>query len=237
MASTSHVFKIERGKFGISLTDPALTDACTATADLFDDFTCQITSGALEASPNVTDDTVPATWCNPEQTVPLVGETSYEVVVTFLQDPDVIAGLSRTLFEHDTETAWIFMGLDDLNPPKVVAKVRLTAGAIGGEARTTLTADVSFPCDGKPYVCFGNETESISLPIANPATGATAGTPGEWTPTGATPPANHANLAAGIPVLVVASPATAWLVGESVVTGDGSDSYWNGTAWTAGVAP
>lgn len=159
----SHVFKIESGKFGLSITDPAVTDPCAETLTGFTDFSCQISSGALTPSPNVGSETIPATWCEPERTEPSVGETSYTLDITFLQDPDVVMGLSRFLFEHDTETAWAYMGLDGDNPPKAVAKVRVVAGAIGGAGRTALTATVSLPVDGKPDVCFGNETDSEAV--------------------------------------------------------------------------
>lgn len=233
----SQPFKIEVGKFGISLTDPGVTDACQATVADFNDFTCQITSGALNASPNVSDETVPATWCDPEQTVPIVGATSYEAAMSFLQDPNVVTGLSRTLFEHDAKSAWVFMGLDGDNPPKAVVKVRLVAGAFGGEGRTTLTADVTLPCDGKPIICFGDETQSESIGGSAYATGATAGEPGVWTPAGSMAPASQSDLAAGIPNVVVANPATPWTVGQHVITGDGLHSYWDGAAWVAGDAP
>lgn len=227
-------FKIEAGKFGISLTDPAITDACTATVAAFDDFSCAITDGALNATSNVTDDTTPATWCDAEQTTPKVGATTFEGALSFLQDPQIVAGLSRTLFEHDTETAWIFMGLDGDDPPKAVAKVRLVAGAFGGEARTSLLADVTLPCDGKPLICYGDTAGSISIPIPAPiaATGATAGTPGTFQPVGATVPANLAAMAT-----LTATPVTAWTIGQRVVLGDASEAYWNGTAYVVGRAP
>src|SRR5262245_60063679 len=50
------------------------------------------------------------------------------------------------------------------------------------------------------------------------ATGATAGTPGSFTPTGATAPYDLGDLQAGS---IVASPSTAWTTGQSVVLGDG----------------
>lgn len=68
------------------------------------------------------------------------------------------------------------------------------------------------------------------------ATGATAGTPGEWTPTDAYPPKDFADLTDGDPV-VTASPATAWTTGQYMVLEDDSHAYWNGTAWVAGEAP
>ena len=63
------------------------------------------------------------------------------------------------------------------------------------------------------------------------ATGATAGTPGTWTPAGSTAPANLA-AAAGL----TASPATAWATGEYVATGDAAHIHWDGTAWASGPA-
>jgi hypothetical protein len=71
---------------------------------------------------------------------------------------------------------------------------------------------------------------------AVPATGATAGTPGGWTPTGSAPPATFAALQAGS---VVASPATAWGTGEYVQTGTSGtagEAHWDGSAWVAGKA-
>ena len=79
--------------------------------------------------------------------------------ISYLQDPDLVDGLSRFLFEHDADVAWFFMGLAGDNPPKAVGKVRLTSGAIGGEGRVTLTADATLPCDGKPIVCFGDDDD------------------------------------------------------------------------------
>ena len=159
-----HIFKIEDGDFGLTVTDPAITDPCAATiSPKFTDFTCQITSGALTASPNVTQETVPATWCDPEESIPQVGKTSYSLELSFLQDPDVVAGLSRFLFEHDTEEAWFFMGLNGGNPPKAVGNCRLVSGTIGGEARITLTATATLPVDGKPMVCFGTTASHAAV--------------------------------------------------------------------------
>ena len=67
-------------------------------------------------------------------------------------------------------------------------------------------------------------------PDAPPATGATAGTPGTWSPEGSMPPADAAGATA-----VVASPTTAWTAGQ-YVQGTTAEMYWNGTAWVAGRA-
>lgn len=64
-----------------------------------------------------------------------------------------------------------------------------------------------------------------------PATGATAGTPGTYTPANSYGPANLAGLTG-----VTASPNTAWTTGQRVVLRDGSLAHWNGTTWVAGAA-
>jgi hypothetical protein len=63
------------------------------------------------------------------------------------------------------------------------------------------------------------------------ATGAQAGAPGYWTPTGATPPANLAAITG-----VTAVPATAWATGQYVITSDLLAAHWSGSAWVAGKA-
>jgi hypothetical protein len=73
-------------------------------------------------------------------------------------------------------------------------------------------------------------------PVAVAATGATAGTPGSFTPAGATPPANLAAMST-----VVASPLTAWTTGQYVTRADtgAADTgkcHWSSTAWVSGVA-
>lgn len=66
---------------------------------------------------------------------------------------------------------------------------------------------------------------------AVPATGATAGIPGTYSPLGAAAPANIAGLAT-----VTASPLTAWTTGQHVVLGDASKAYWDGASWEVGEA-
>jgi hypothetical protein len=74
-------------------------------------------------------------------------------------------------------------------------------------------------------------------PPVVPATGATAGIPGAWTPAGSTPPADVAALqGSGI----VASPATPWTTGQYVQTatiGLPGRACWTGTDWVGGAAP
>ena len=177
---SSHVFQIETGKFGLSMVDKAAVGyldtwqapggAVLADATISDyvssglgDFTCQITSGALSASPNTTDETTPASFCGPEVTTTKVGVTSYSLDSTFLQDPDVITGINRFLFEHDTEEAYFYLGLSDDNPPKAIGRVRLISGTIGGDARTNLTATLSLPVTRKPDIAFGTSASSVAI--------------------------------------------------------------------------
>lgn len=65
-----------------------------------------------------------------------------------------------------------------------------------------------------------------------PATGATAGTPGTFTPAGCDSPDKLAEL-----VGVTATPATAWTSGQYVLLGDGTFAHWAGAAWAAGKKP
>jgi len=74
---------------------------------------------------------------------------------------------------------------------------------------------------------FGSE----NFPTGIVATGATAGTPGTFTPAGATPPENLAAMSG-----IVAAPATAWTTGQHVILGDASHAHWSSSAWVAGDA-
>jgi hypothetical protein len=72
------------------------------------------------------------------------------------------------------------------------------------------------------------------LAAAPAATGATAGSPGTWTPSGSTAPANAAAATS-----VTASPASAWTTGQYVQGSDAGvagEMYWSGSAWTSGRA-
>jgi len=174
---SSTIFRVEDGVFALTLVDTAAVgydpawqtpggvavDVITLaayTATDGNDLSCQVTSGALNASPNTTTDTTPATFCGPEVTTTGVGVTSYNLDATILQDPNISAGVSAYLFEFDTQEAYFFLGLDGVNPPKAVGRCRVVAGAFGGDARVTLTATLSLPVSAKPDIEFGNATTS-----------------------------------------------------------------------------
>jgi hypothetical protein len=127
------------------------------------DYSCQVSSGALSASPNTTTDSTPATFCSPEETTTSVGVTSYTLDITFLQDPDLMLGMNRYLFEHDTEEAYFYLALANDIAPKAIGRCRIIAGTIGGDARTKLTATLSLPCSRKPDILFGSGVSTVPI--------------------------------------------------------------------------
>lgn len=171
---SSSVFKIENGVLAMTVVDTTEVGylakwQAPGGAEVFDavladyettgsDLSCQITSGALNASPNTTTDTTPATFCGPEVNTTSVGVTSYTLDSTILQDPNVSAGVSAYLFEHDTKEAYFYLGLAGDNlPPAAIGRCRIVAGAFGGDARVTLTATLSLPVSSKPDAWYGTD--------------------------------------------------------------------------------
>jgi len=227
-----NVFEIEQGLLGFSLTDPG-ADILTLDIADFVAYSCQVTTGQLTGNSNTTTKTTPATWCEPEATETVPGVTSYDLAVTFLQDPHIANGINEFLYEHDTEVVWFFLGFNGTDPPKATGQCTAVAGSIGGDPRTPLTFAVTLPCKGKPVIAFGDAASHVV--VGGPATGAVAGIPGHFTPAGSDPPANLADMIAGTPTVVVASPATAWTTGQYVVLGDNTHANWTGTAWAAGA--
>lgn len=72
-------------------------------------------------------------------------------------------------------------------------------------------------------------------PPVVPATGATAGAPGVWTPPGSTPPASVSGAGG-----VTASPDTPWTTGQymqGALPGAPGQMTWSGSAWVGGKAP
>lgn len=107
----------------------------------------------------------------------------------------------------------------------------------GSATSLTATVNLSAYTAARPIVVQVRHGSILSAPkifmLTPPtATGATAGTPGSFTPDGSTP----ATLAA-LQGLGALGQTTAWTTGEFVVLGDESEAHWNGTAWAAGKAP
>lgn len=89
-------------------------------------------------------------------------------------------------------------------------------------------------------LAYYDQSYPAYLTPAVPATGATAGIPGAFTPAGCTPPLNVQNLIQGVPRRVTASPNTPWTTGQYVQTvtaGAPGRATWTGTAWVGGPAP
>jgi hypothetical protein len=91
----------------------------------------------------------------------------------------------------------------------------------GGDAGANSEVDIDWNLTAPPTIDNGSVT----------ATGATAGAPGYFTPTGANVPANLAALTG-----LTATPATAWSVGTYVITADLLAAHWSSSAWVVGKA-
>jgi hypothetical protein len=174
------VFMIEQGEVGLQVVDTAavgyldtwqapggkavdavaLTDYDTGSGA----WSCQTTSGALTPSANTTTSDIPATFCNPAKSVPTPGETTFTLDLTFLQDPNVSTGLSAFLYANDTKEAFAYFGMNNGEPPRMIGRVRLSAGLLGGDARTALVATVSLPLVRRPDIEFGDATTSVVVP-------------------------------------------------------------------------
>lgn len=173
------IFMIENGEFGLAPVDKAAVgyldawqapggkEADEVTLADYDTgsvtWSCQVTSGALNSTPDTTTSDTPATFCQAATSVPTPAQTAFELAVSFLQDPDVVNGLNRFTFQHDTDEAYFYLGLNSGDPPRAIGRVRIQAGTIGGDARTTLTADLTLPCARKPDVEFGGPGGSIII--------------------------------------------------------------------------
>jgi hypothetical protein len=192
------------------------------------DFTCQVVSAAVNANANL--QTVPATFCAPESQAPAA--TSWSLDMNLLQDWGAIAtagSVSEYLFDNDAKRKWFLIQPYDPSVMGMQGECWLVASSYLGDAGTPLQASISCPLIGKP----------TKVAVRVHATGATAGLPGSFTPAGSDLPNSVADLIAGVPNAVVASPLTAWTVGQYVQTatsGVPGQAHWSGTAWVTGVA-
>jgi|SRR6478752_3031313 len=80
------------------------------------------------------------------------------------------------------------------------------------------------------------EPDCDPVEVGTLATGATAGTPGEWEPANSYAPPSVVYLQTATPA-ITATPVTAWASGEYIVTGDGETGHWDGDSWENGEAP
>jgi hypothetical protein len=92
---------------------------------------------------------------------------------------------------------------------------------IGGDAGALSEVDIDWVTTGEP----AKDTGAVV------AVGATAGSPGFFTPSGANAPANLAALTG-----ITATPVAAWATGQWVATADGLAAHWSSSAWVLGKA-
>jgi hypothetical protein len=87
-------------------------------------------------------------------------------------------------------------------------------------------------CEGAFYMRTGTagKRDLIATIIGHVATGVTAGAPGSFT--GGTP-TDLADLQSQGSL----GESTAWDTDDYVVLQDGSNAYWDGDSWEAGIAP
>lgn len=136
MAQTVLIIKQATLKF-------AATEVALDTAP---DFTCQVTSAAINANPNM--QTVAATFCAPESQAPAA--TGWELALSVLQDWGDTAGISDYLFDHDAERSFFLIQPTDPDIPGMTGECWLVASAYLGDAGTALGADVVLPLLAKP---------------------------------------------------------------------------------------
>lgn len=149
-------FKIESGVFALSIVDTAAVGylpswqapggAAIDVVELADytdtaaHWSCQVQNMTIDPSANANDETVEATWCEPQKTIPNPGETSFAINGTIVSDVHVDESLVAFLYLHDTEEAYFYMGLNgEATPPAAIGRCRIQASSFGGAGRVTLT--------------------------------------------------------------------------------------------------
>jgi hypothetical protein len=139
---------------------PAGATAATAAVAAYTDgdgFTCQITSGRLVASKNVTRRDRAATFCAPASSTPTPSETTYTLDAAFFQDAHVRDGLQAFLYENDTREAFFLLGArTGTTPPRAIGRVILHSVGFLGEPQVDLTDTFSLDVVRKPDVLFGS---------------------------------------------------------------------------------
>jgi hypothetical protein len=136
------VITVVDGHVAFADTEAGLTTAV--------EYSCQVTSAALGATPNLRD--VPATFCAPASQTPAA--TGYALDMTWLQDWTAPGGgLSNYAFVNDTALKWFSIKFDkDDTTPLATGQVRVVAGGFGGEAGTPLVTTATWPVQGKPNI-------------------------------------------------------------------------------------
>jgi hypothetical protein len=157
------------------------------------------------------------------------GEFTEDGTLTVYTPPAAGASVSRALFMKVLDSP-VKMGI-------YYPQGRITErGDAVFKTDEAAVLDVTFGIEGQigvdPYLLVFDSATFPPEGGSIVATGATAGTPGFFTPSGASAPINLGAMTG-----IVASPATAWTTGQYVATGDAVHCHWNATTWVTGDAP
>ena len=190
------------------------------------DVSCLVNNATLSASPNTSDPTTKL--CGTQKP----GATTYTCTLAGNMDidpddPDGIFCLSWASPGEELPFVFIPNSEDGTSASGMLTLVPLDFGS-GDQFGADMTADFEFQVLWKPTI------DCNAAPVA--ATGATAGAPGTWTPSGSAPPAD---AAAATTAGVIATPTTAWTTGQYMqgsTAGSAGQMHWSGTAWVAGKA-
>lgn len=186
------------------------------------DISCRLSAARVEWDKDKEDDT--EVLCG--DTIP--GATTYtaKLTGTIAQDLENTDGIVNYSWDHKGESVPFVFVPSTAAGQQCTGTVTIDPLDIGGdEVKKNMMSDFEWDCVGEP---------ALSPYTTTPATGATAGTPGSWTPAGTAPPADLADLQASA---IVANPATAWVTGTYVRPADNSHAHWTGSAWAVGDAP
>lgn len=154
----------------------------------------------------------------------------------FGRNADTIAGDNRFLGVPETPqptlAAFLVVFVDgDEHFAFYAPKVEILRGDDLELADTGSLAGLPLNVSPKKYSTNSWAWSVTPIGLNEMATGATAGSPGAYTPLNATPPFSEAGLAS-----VTASPLTAWTTGQYIVIGNDTEWHWDGTDWVSGRA-
>ncbi len=167
------ILTIEDGQLALSVVDPgavgyaeswqapggatAATAAMAAYLETEAAWSCQLTSGRLAASKNVTRRDRAATFCAPASSTPTPSQTTFTLDVSFFQDAHVRDGLQSFMFEHDTEELFFLLSpRAGVVPPRAIGRVIAHAVGFLGEPQVDLTDSFSLDVVRKPDILFGS---------------------------------------------------------------------------------
>jgi hypothetical protein len=186
------------------------------------DLAVQATNIVIEQADGDTDDVV--TTLSGDTTGGGTTEGPWHITGTMIQDFDSTdASVQQwTYLNRGTEQPFTFTP-NDKSQLTISGNVSVKFLGIGGDTNARITRDFDWSIPEEPLFTWGG--------AAVAATGATAGTPGTFTPAGAAAPPDAAGVGA-----LVASPNTAWTTGQYVQAADATQSHWDGSAWAAGPA-